>query len=52
MIALEAAEREGKWVPITLTESYLKKGGAVADTRVVEAGFRLGAVLKELIAAE
>lgn len=52
MNALEAAEREGKWVPITLTESYLKKGGAVADTRVVEAGFRLGAVLKELIAAE
>ncbi|MGC4002630.1 MAG: S1/P1 nuclease [Pirellulales bacterium] len=38
--------------PIGLSESYLKTGGAVAKKRAVEAGFRLGAILKEVAAAQ
>jgi hypothetical protein len=34
--------------PIHLTERYLKTGGGVAETRVVEAGYRLGAVLNQI----
>jgi hypothetical protein len=34
--------------PIHLTERYLKEGGRVAELRVVEAGYRLGAVLKQI----
>jgi hypothetical protein len=37
--------------PIALTERYLKAGGAVAETRVVQAGCRLGAVSKEVATA-
>lgn len=33
---------------LTLTERYLKQGGAVSEKRVVEAGYRLGAVLKQI----
>ncbi len=35
---------------LMLTERYLKEGGRVAEKRVIEAGYRLGAVLKELAA--
>ena len=35
--------------PITLTERYLKTGGAVAEDQVIKAGYRLGAVVKELV---
>jgi hypothetical protein len=34
---------------ITLSEDYLKTAGAVAERRVVEAGYRLGAVLAEAV---
>ena len=34
--------------PIHLTERYLKIGGDVAEKRVTQAGYRLGAVLKQL----
>jgi hypothetical protein len=34
--------------PIRLSETYLKAAGAVAETRVVQSGYRLGAVLKEI----
>ena len=36
---------------IQLTERYLKAGGAVAETRVIQAGYRLGAVAKAIVAA-
>jgi hypothetical protein len=35
--------------PIHLTERYLKTGGKVAEQRVVQAGYRLGAVLKDIV---
>jgi S1/P1 Nuclease len=38
--------------PITLTERYLKAGGAVAETRVIQAGYRLGAVTKQVLAGD
>ncbi len=34
--------------PIHLTERYLKTGGNLAERRVVQAGYRLGAVLKTI----
>jgi hypothetical protein len=34
--------------PIHLTERYLKEGGNLAERRVVEAGYRLEAVLREI----
>ena len=34
--------------PVTLTERYLKQAGGVAQNRVTQAGYRLGAVLKEI----
>ncbi|HTQ39799.1 MAG TPA: S1/P1 nuclease [Pirellulales bacterium] len=34
--------------PIHLTERYLKTGGGVAERRVVEAGYRLGALLNQI----
>lgn len=35
--------------PITLGEEYLKEGGEVSRRRVVQAGYRLGAVLKQIV---
>jgi hypothetical protein len=35
--------------PIQLTERYLKAGGAVAETRVIQAGYRLGAIAKQVV---
>ena len=34
---------------IQLSEAYLKAGGTISEARLVQAGFRLGAVLKELV---
>jgi hypothetical protein len=39
----------GELQPIELSEDYLKEGGAICERRVVEAGYRLGAVLKQLV---
>jgi len=36
--------------PLTLPESYFQSGGHAAKTRLVQAGYRLGAVLKEITA--
>jgi hypothetical protein len=41
-----ATEKEAP--PIQLTERYLKEGGRVSERRVVEAGYRLGAVLQQV----
>jgi hypothetical protein len=51
LAALRRMEAMGDIVePIGLSEDYLKAGGRVAERRVVEAGYRLGAVLKTLVA--
>ncbi len=48
--ALRSLELVGDAVqPIELSEAYLKTGGSVAQRRVVQAGYRLGAVLKLLV---
>lgn len=36
--------------PIGLSKDYLQSGGKIAKRRVIEAGYRLGAVLKEIAA--
>jgi hypothetical protein len=47
MALLRLAEAGQTDLPtITLSESYLKTSGQIARQRIVEAGFRLGAVLK------
>jgi hypothetical protein len=38
--------------PIQLTERYLKTGGNLAEQRVVQAGYRLGAVLEQIMNAD
>jgi hypothetical protein len=35
--------------PISLSEEYLKVGGKICDRRVVQAGYCLAAVLKEIV---
>jgi S1/P1 Nuclease len=48
--ALRRMEAAGDMVDlIELNPGYLKSGGQVAERRVVEAGYRLGAVLKTLV---
>jgi hypothetical protein len=37
-----------KLEPLNLSEEYLSNGGEIADQRLVEAGYRLGAILKKL----
>jgi hypothetical protein len=50
-VALKRMEDGGGTVePIQLSNDYLKVGGRVAEQRVVQAGYRLGALLKTLIA--
>lgn len=46
---LRAAETAGQTTSpmITLSERYLQTAGGIADRRVIEAGYRLGAVLHE-----
>src|SRR5205807_1658158 len=39
-------------IDIELSERYLKTGGAIAERRLVEAGYRLGAVLKTLLSGQ
>jgi hypothetical protein len=51
MAALKAMEAgSGVVEQIELLEDYLKTGGQVAERRMVQAGYRLGAVLKAVIA--
>jgi hypothetical protein len=48
---LRIAEKKGESPPtIVLTEEYLREGGMVARRRVVESGYRLGALLKQVVA--
>ncbi|HUQ72293.1 MAG TPA: S1/P1 nuclease [Planctomycetaceae bacterium] len=48
---LRAADRAGEKIPtIALTEDYLSHAGQIAKRRAVESGYRLGAVLKEVVA--
>lgn len=51
LAALRRMEAAGDMVEvIDLSQDYLKAGGKVAERRVIEAGYRLGAVLKTLVA--
>jgi hypothetical protein len=52
MIALRKAEAAGALPeqPLVLSEDYLKMGGRLAERRVIQAGFRLGAVLRAVVA--
>jgi len=34
--------------PIDLSQEYLQAGGQVAEQRIVQAGYRLGALLKSI----
>jgi hypothetical protein len=46
---LRGYERQGGEVkPIELSEDYLRRGSRIADRRVVQAGYRLGAILKAI----
>src|SRR5262249_8333554 len=40
--------RDDELLPMDLSDDYLREGREIADQRVVEAGFRLGAILKAL----
>jgi len=40
----------GQIAEIDLSEAYLKAGGRLSQRRIIEAGYRLGAVLKEIAA--
>lgn len=44
---LRAHAKETEAPPLKLTERYLREGGQIAEQRVIQAGYRLGAVLKE-----
>jgi hypothetical protein len=47
---LQDLEKQGReLLPITLTEDYLVTGGVISRMRVVMAGYRLAAVLKEIV---
>ena len=45
---LEAAHLDIEHQPLDLSEDYLRAGADAAEKRVVQAGFRLGAILKQL----
>jgi hypothetical protein len=45
---LESDPGEQHTRPITLSDEYLSAGGKIAQQRLVQAGFRLGAVLKAI----
>jgi hypothetical protein len=49
MAALRRMEAAGGVDAINLSEAYLKEGGRISERRLVEAGHRLGAVLKEIV---
>ena len=46
--ALTDREAAGAMTPVDLSEAYLKAGGQIAKRRLSEAGYRLGAVLKQV----
>jgi hypothetical protein len=46
------AKRDRDLAPLVLPEEYLKAAGQVAEKRLVEAGYRLGAILQEIAAAK
>ena len=49
LAALKSMESGGGAIePMQLSERYLKAGGGIAEQRIAQAGFRLGAVLREL----
>lgn len=48
--ALGQMEATGSSEMIELSEAYLQAGGKLAQRRIVEAGYRLGAVLKQVVA--
>jgi len=50
LAALRRMEVAGSIEPIELSESYLKASGQIAKRRLVEAGFRLGSALKQVVA--
>jgi hypothetical protein len=43
---------ENEAPPLQVTERYLQTGGAIAEARVLQAGYRLGAIIKEVLSAE
>lgn len=49
---IRAMERKGNQgtFALTVSEEYLQNGRRIADQRLVQAGFRLGAILKEIAA--
>ncbi|HTN77675.1 MAG TPA: S1/P1 nuclease [Pirellulaceae bacterium] len=49
-VRLMEEDSDTEYPPITLTEDYLQAGGRVADRRLVQAGYRLGAILKQVAA--
>jgi hypothetical protein len=48
-ILSDMEKQGGEILPITLQEDYLLKGGALSKLRVVMAGYRLAAVLKQIV---
>jgi hypothetical protein len=51
LAALEKSEAAGGgFGAIDVSENYLKIGGRIAERRIVRAGYRLGAVLKKIVA--
>lgn len=52
LLALRKAEAAGELPaePLVLSEDYLKLGGKLSERRVIQAGYRLGAVLKSIAA--
>ena len=52
MIALRKAEATGALpeAPLVLSEDYLKMGGRLSERRVIQAGYRLAAVLRAVVA--
>jgi S1/P1 Nuclease len=50
LAAVAKAEAGGGLAPLEMKEEYLKIGGRIAERRLIEAGYRLGAVLKTIAA--
>jgi len=48
--AAKAEAAGGNLEPLEMKEEYLKAGGRIAERRLVEAGYRLGSVLKQIAA--
>ena len=51
LTALRTMEATGSPIAeVELTEQYLKEGGRIAERRLVQAGYRLAAVLRTIVA--